>query len=102
MSDIKAEICAPTQDIRADIGFFTKTLGLKMDMIYPADDPQVAVFSGHGVSLRLDQESQAAAIELRLRCADPEDKGGLGAQVSPGGTRVRLYTFVCAVMILRR
>jgi quercetin dioxygenase-like cupin family protein len=90
MSHIKAEVCGPTSDIRADIAFFTKTLGFKMDMIYPADDPQVAVFSGHGVSLRLDQESQAAAIELRLRCADPEDKGGLGAQVSPGGTRVEV------------
>lgn len=90
MAEIKAEICAPTTDIRADIGFFTKTLGFKMDMIYPADDPQVAVFSGHGVSLRLDQQSTLAPATLRLRCDDPEEMGGLGAQVSPGGTHVEI------------
>lgn len=90
MSDIKAEICAPTQDIRADIGFFTKTLGFKMDMIYPADDPQVAVFSGHGVSLRLDQESTRAPVHLRLRCDDPEALGGIGEQIAPGGTQVEI------------
>ena len=45
----KAEIRLPTQELRDDIPFFTKVLGMRMDMIYPADDPRVAVFSGHGL-----------------------------------------------------
>lgn len=90
MSEIKAEICGPTRDIRADIAFFTKTLGFKMDMIYPADDPQVAVFTGHGVSLRLDQESDLPAVTLRLRCDDPGEMGGVGTQTAPGGTIVEV------------
>ncbi len=88
MSEIKAEICGPTSDIRADIAYFTKTLGFKMDMIYPADDPQVAVFSGFGTSLRLDQQSDLAPVTLRLRCDDPEALGGIGAQTAPGGTKI--------------
>ena len=88
MSEIKAEICGQTSDIRADIAFFTKTLGFKMDMIYPADDPQVAVFSGFGVSLRLDQQSDVPPVTLRLRCDDPGALGGVGEQIAPGGTIV--------------
>lgn len=90
MSEIKAEICGPTSDIRADIAFFTKILGFKMDMIYPADDPQVAVFSGFGVSLRLDQQSEASPITLHLRCDEPADLDGLGEQIAPGGTIVHV------------
>ncbi|MGH1575604.1 cupin domain-containing protein [Planktotalea sp.] len=90
MSHIKAEVCGPTSDIRADIAFFTKTLGFQMDSIYPADDPQVAVFSGFGVSLRLDQQSEASPVRLCLRCGDPDDLGGVGEQVAPGGTLVEI------------
>lgn len=99
MSDIKAEICGPTSDIRADIAFFTKNLGFKMDMIYPADDPQVAVFSGHGVSLRLDQESDIAPVTLRLRTDVPDGIGGYGAQVAPGGTKVEVVEMQPALVL---
>ena len=47
-----AEIRLPTQELRDDIPFFTKTLGMRMDMIYPADSPRIAVFSGHGLRIR--------------------------------------------------
>jgi hypothetical protein len=32
---------------------------MRLDMIYPADNPQVAVLSGHGLRLRLDEGAQA-------------------------------------------
>ena len=54
MTKIQAELCLPTTDLRADIAFFNKVLGMRMDMIYPADDPEVAVFSGHGIAVRLN------------------------------------------------
>jgi len=88
MAATKAEIYGPTSDLRADIAYFTKALGMRMDMIYPADDPKVAVFSGHGVSVRLDQDLDAAPLHIRLRCEDP---AALEAgPVSPGGTRVEV------------
>ena len=46
-----AQCVIPTKDLQADIPFFTKILNMRMDTIYPADDPRVAVFSGHGLSL---------------------------------------------------
>ena len=45
-----AQCVIPTDDLQADIPFFTKTLKMRMETIYPADDPKVAVFSGHGIS----------------------------------------------------
>jgi hypothetical protein len=36
------------QEFRDDLPFYTKTLKMRLDMIYPADDPEVAVLSGHG------------------------------------------------------
>ena len=50
-----AEIIVPSSDIRDDLPFFTKTLGFRLEQIFPADDPAVAVLSGHGVRLRLDR-----------------------------------------------
>ena len=43
-----AEIRLPTSDLSADLAFFMKTLGFRMDKIYPADYPSVSVLSGHG------------------------------------------------------
>ncbi|WP_375281460.1 cupin domain-containing protein [Pseudooctadecabacter sp.] len=84
-ADIRAEVCLPTADLTADIGFFTKTLKMRMDTIYPADDPSVAVFSGHGLRVRLDQSSQAPAGHIRILTDTPWTDGQL---TSPGGTRV--------------
>lgn len=90
MSETKAEVCLPTKSLREDIPFFTRTLGMRMDMIYPADNPQVAVFSGHGLRVRME-EGEGAPGEIRIRTDDPD--GFMGAQASltaPGGTRVRI------------
>ena len=53
--EIKAEFRLPTQELRDDIPFYTKVLKMRMDMIYPADDPTIAVFSGHGLRLRIEK-----------------------------------------------
>ena len=55
MSKTVAHLVLPTNELRDDIPFFTKTLGMRMDMIYPADDPTVAHFSGHGLNLRIEK-----------------------------------------------
>ena len=55
--EIKAEFLLPTKELRKDIPFFTNTLKMQMDMIYPADNPTVAVFSGHGIRIRIDKEA---------------------------------------------
>jgi quercetin dioxygenase-like cupin family protein len=91
MSTIQAEICVPTQELRDDIPFFTKVLGMRMEMIYPADDPSVAVFSGHGIRLRVDKNAEGAAGALRLLTDDPDGfAGGARKLTAPNGLRVEI------------
>ncbi|HEY0351599.1 MAG TPA: hypothetical protein VGC48_05725, partial [Gemmatimonadales bacterium] len=47
-----AEVSLPSQDLAADLAFYTQELGFRLDMIFPADDPAVAVLSGLWVVLR--------------------------------------------------
>ena len=87
----KAELVLPTTDLRADLPFFTKTLGMRLDMIYPADNPAVAVISGHGLRLRLDAGATGGAGHLRVLSDDwASIAQGQREMTSPGGTQVSL------------
>ncbi|WP_210527144.1 cupin domain-containing protein [Rubellimicrobium arenae] len=88
-AEIRAEARLPTTDLRADLPFFTRTLKMRLDMIYPADDPAVAVLSGHGLRVRLVQEPGTPGM-LRLLTDDAGFAGGERALTSPGGTRVEI------------
>ena len=99
MTDIQAEVIVPTQDLSGDIPFFTKVLGMRMEMIFPADDPSVVVFSGHGLTLRLEADAaHIAAGHLRVAVAqsDASEPSELHAAIggapliSPGGTQVQV------------
>ncbi|MEP4038303.1 cupin domain-containing protein [Pseudophaeobacter sp.] len=91
MSDIVAEMRLPTKELRDDIPFFTKVLGMKMDMIYPADDPSVGVFSGHGLRLRIDKAATEAPGTLRILCDNPDGfADGQRVLTAPNGTRVEI------------
>ncbi len=87
----RAEIRLPTQELRDDIPFYTKVLGMKMDMIYPADDPRVAVFSGHGLRLRVEKDAPDGPGTLRILTADPDGfADGQRRLFAPNGTRVEI------------
>jgi len=91
MSDILAEIRLPTDELRNDIPFFTKTLGMRLDMIYPADNPEVAVFSGHGIRLRLEKGAPECPGTIRLRMDDPDAfADGARELTAPNGTRIEI------------
>ncbi|WP_299676534.1 cupin domain-containing protein [uncultured Roseobacter sp.] len=91
MGEIRAEVLLPTQELRDDIPFFTKVLGMRMDMIYPADDPSVAVFSGHGLRVRVEKDADTPPGMLRLLTDTPEEvAGGQRDLVAPNGTRVEV------------
>lgn len=89
--EINAEILVPSPDIRDDLPFFTKKLGFRLDEIFPADDPAVAVLSGHGLRLRLDSGYEGAMPSLRLLCDNPaEFAGGETSLVAPNGMPVSI------------
>ena len=91
MTEIRAEVRLPTKELRDDIPFFTKVLKMRMDTIYPADDPTVAVFSGHGLRVRVDAEASEPVGTIRILTEDP-DRFADGARVliAPNGTRIEI------------
>ncbi|MCG3267059.1 cupin domain-containing protein [Yoonia sp. I 8.24] len=86
----RAEACLTTTDLRADLGFFGKVLGMRLDMIFPADNPVTAVFSGHGLSVRLTQ-ADGPAGQLRILTDDPGFADGATDLTAPGGARVTVH-----------
>ena len=83
-----AEIIVPSSDIRDDLPFFTKTLGFRLEQIFPADDPAVAVLSGNGVRLRLDSRCSDKTPCPRL-CLQVDDPAAFatGQQIITGTKR---------------
>ena len=91
MSETRAEIRLPTQDLRADLPFYTKVLKMRLDMIYPADNPEVAVLSGHGLRLRIQKGAPEGPGMLRILTDDPDDfAGGARSLTAPNGTLVEI------------
>lgn len=91
MTEIRAEGRLPTDELRDDIPFFTKTLKMRLDMIYPADNPQVAVFSGHGLRVRVEKGASEAPGTLRILTDDPDEfAGGERLLFAPNGTRIEI------------
>ncbi|WP_323034596.1 cupin domain-containing protein [Pararhodobacter sp.] len=89
MTDIRAEIRLPTVDLRDDLAFFTQVLKLRLDRIFPADDPQVVVLSGHGIRLRLEKGAKESPGTIRILTDDPDGfAAGQRALTAPNGTRV--------------
>ena len=90
MQDTRAEVLLPTQELRDDLPFWTKRLGFRLDMIYPADNPQVAVLSGHGLRLRLQKGAPTAPGIVRILTDAPDFAGGEKALTAPNGTTVEI------------
>ena len=91
MTETRAEIRLPTQDLRDDLAFFTKVLKMRLDMIYPADNPEVAVLSGYGLRLRIEKGAPEAPGTIRILTEDPDGFAGGQRQLNaPNGTRVEI------------
>lgn len=88
-----AQVVVPCAELDPTLAFFTETLGMRVEAIFPADDPAVAVVTGLGVRLRLDSTAggSGAAIRLRLSCDDPASvAAGRTTLTAPNGTVVDL------------
>ena len=87
----QAEVRLPSRDLHADLSFYGETLGFRLESIFPADDPAVAVMTGHGLRIRLDRGSDDAPGTIRLLCDRPETfAAGRAALEAPNGTRIEL------------
>ena len=91
MAQVQAEIVLPTQELRDDIPFFQNVLGMRMDTIFPADDPSVAVFSGHGLRVRVDKDATTQPGKIRILAEDPSTfADGAASLMAPNGTEIEI------------
>lgn len=87
----QAEIRLPTEDLGKDLPFYLKTLGFRLDTIFPADNPAVAVVSGHGLRIRLERGATEAPGTIRLLRHDPAGfANGRTELTAPNGTRIEI------------
>lgn len=87
----QAEIRLPTSELREDIPFYTRVLGMRMEMIYPADNPSVAVFSGHGIRLRIEKGAPKSPGTLRILTDNPDTFAeGKRRLTAPNGTEIEI------------
>ena len=90
-TETRAEVRLPTKDVRQDVPFFTKELKMRLDMIYPADNPEVAVLSGHGLRIRIQKNAPEGPGTLRILTDDPDSfANGVREMVAPNGTRIEI------------
>lgn len=109
------DLVLPCPDLDGTLAFFTGRLGFRLDMITPADDPAVAVVSGHGVRMRLERTGGSSATDeewrvgragMRYRDLLPERGAFIASHIviPEGGPvpdyvhyhRIRLQTLYCA------
>lgn len=89
--ETRAEIRLPTRELRDDLPFFTKVLKMRLDMIYPADNPEIAVLSGHGLRLRIEKGAPEGPGTIRILTEDPDGFAeGKRELVAPNGTRIEI------------
>ena len=87
----RAEVVLPSEELNKDIDFFTKTIGMKLHEIFPADDPSVAVIYGYGLRIRLEKGSSAPASSIKIH-AEPTDElhNNNSHLIAPNGCKIEL------------
>jgi quercetin dioxygenase-like cupin family protein len=98
-TNTRAEFLLPTDELRDDLPFYTKVLGMRLENIFPADDPSVASFSGHGLRLRIEKGANVAPGHLRILTDDPDGfAGGQRQLTAPNGTKIDIVPLTPAVV----
>ncbi|MEM7035966.1 MAG: cupin domain-containing protein, partial [Bacteroidota bacterium] len=86
-SKAEMQVLVPAGELNAEMAFF-EALDFRLEQIFPADDPAVAVMSGHGIEIRLDVGYEGPAPTLCLRTNSPEAWGGPRDLNAPSGTTI--------------
>jgi mannose-6-phosphate isomerase-like protein (cupin superfamily) len=80
-----AEVVVPSLDLGSDIALL-EAHGFRLNTIFPADAPQVAHLSGHGVALRLDTAAVDPAPTIRIPSLDVDATTSAGARLVEAST----------------
>ena len=85
-----AEVQLRCAELSPALEFFVGELGFRIETIYPADDPQVACLSGHGLRLRLAPGGDPGTLRM---------SGEARTLIAPNGTRIEFVDLDPAVVI---
>ncbi len=80
-----AEVCLACDNLAETLPFFTDRLGFRVEAIFPADEPAIAVLSGYGLRLRL-APGPGGSGALRLPRGEESPEGE--PLTAPNGTRI--------------
>lgn len=81
-SSTPADIAITGRPFDATLAYFVDELGFRLDRISPADNPTMALVSGHGLTLRLDPDVQSSSAVLRI------ESGAAPATTAPNGVQI--------------
>lgn len=86
-----AQVVVPCSSLDETLAFFVDRLGMRLEAIFPADAPAVAIVSGFGVRVRLDTTVTGEPGRLRLLYDDPSaSTEAIAELVAPNGTVIEL------------
>ena len=90
-----AEVVVPCFDLDETLSFFLNSLGFRVEMITPADNPNTAIISGNGVRLCLRSGGSGKAITLRLN----SNNRATQTLHAPNGTTVEIINSSTSVVL---
>ena len=90
-----AEVVVPCIELDPTLSFFTSELGFRIEMITPADNPNMAIISGYGVRLCLRVGGSGKDVSLRLRSATRSPQ----LLQAPNGTQVEIISATSQVIL---
>lgn len=85
-----AQLSLPSEDLTADMDFFIQ-LGFRLDKIFPADNPTVAMLSGFEMHIVLDKRVTSPPATIHIITDIPETiVKGKTELTAPNGTRIHI------------
>jgi len=90
-----AEVVMPCFDLDETLSFFLNSLGFRVEMITPADNPNTAIISGYGVRLCLRSGGSGRDITLRLNSNSRQTQ----TLHAPNGTTVEIINASADVVL---
>lgn len=85
-----AQVVQPSSDLVEEMAFF-ESHGFRLINIYPDDNPEVAILSGHGISIRLDRNASCAPSVIHLLTDDEAELANEKTEhKAPNGTILKL------------
>ena len=86
----QAHLLLPSQDLTEEINFFSK-IGFRLEQIFPADDPAVAIMSGHGLHIRLDKNADCPPATIHILTDEPALFKNKNELIAPNGATIKIF-----------